>query len=136
MSRSGYDESDCFDQWPWIMWRGTVASALRGKRGQAFLKEMLTALDALENKRLVAEALVAGTEVCAMGAVAKARGIDMEMVDPEDPATVAGIFGIAGPMAQEIAYMNDEGGPHKETPEHRYQRMRKWIESKIKKETP
>jgi len=46
MSRSGYSD-DCDDQWSLICWRGAVKSAIRGKRGQAFLKEMLAALDAL-----------------------------------------------------------------------------------------
>jgi hypothetical protein len=46
MSRSGYDES-CDDNWGLICWRGAVASALRGRRGQAFLRELVDALDAV-----------------------------------------------------------------------------------------
>lgn len=45
MSRSGY--SDDIDQWDLICWRGAVASAIRGKRGQAFLLEMWKAMTAL-----------------------------------------------------------------------------------------
>ena len=45
MSRSGY--GDDIGQWDLIRWRGAVQSAMCGKRGQAFLKEMLAALDAL-----------------------------------------------------------------------------------------
>jgi hypothetical protein len=37
MSRSGY--SDDLENWSLIRWRGAVASAIRGRRGQAFLRE-------------------------------------------------------------------------------------------------
>jgi hypothetical protein len=50
MGRAGYSE-DC-DGWALIRWRGAVTSAIRGKRGQAFLREMLDALDALPVKRI------------------------------------------------------------------------------------
>ena len=55
MSRSGYH--DGIDQWDLIRWRGAVASAIRGKRGQAFLREMLDALDALPEPKLIAHDL-------------------------------------------------------------------------------
>jgi hypothetical protein len=45
MSRSGY--SDDLDPLALGRWRGRVASAMRGKRGQAFLREMLAAMDAM-----------------------------------------------------------------------------------------
>ena len=44
MSRSGYID-DMDDRWAAIMWRGAVKSAIKGKRGKAFFKEMLAALD-------------------------------------------------------------------------------------------
>ncbi len=56
MSRSGYSEDG--DQWQMIKWRGAVASAFRGRRGQAFLREMRDALDALPVKRLLRDELV------------------------------------------------------------------------------
>lgn len=143
MSRSGYSED--IDNWDLIQWRGRVASAIKGKRGQLFLLEMLASLDALPVKRLVAKELETpdlipcshwgmfeAESVCAIGAVGKRRGIDMAKLDPDDYATVAGTFGIAEPMAQEIVYMNDEWGAHKETPEARFQRMRAWVVSKIR----
>ena len=49
MSRSGYTE-DCDNL---TLYRQTVANALRGRRGQAFLRELLEALDALEVKELI-----------------------------------------------------------------------------------
>lgn len=134
MSRSGYSE-DCDDDLAAGRWRGRVASAMRGKRGQAFLREMLAALDAMPEKRLVAEVLegVDGA-VCAIGSVGKARGIDMSDIDPEDYGKVAATFGIAEPMAQEIVYMNDEYWDWKITPESRFEKVRAWIVSSIKAE--
>lgn len=52
MSRSGYADW-CDDNWAMIRWRGAVASAVRGKRGQAFLRELATTLDAMPEKRLI-----------------------------------------------------------------------------------
>ena len=64
MSRSGYSD-DCSGR-ELNLWRGAVESAIRGKRGQAFLREMLVALDAMPEKRLIAGELVTPTgEVCA-----------------------------------------------------------------------
>ena len=128
MSRSGYSDDICEYQWQHIMYRGAVASAFRGKRGQDFLKEMLVALDALPEKKLVAEELeTVDGAVCAIGAVGKARGIDQKAIDPEDAVRVAGTFGVAESMAREIVYVNDDWGPSKETPEARFIRMRAWI---------
>lgn len=129
MSRSGYDE-DC-DQWQLIKWRGAVTSALRGKRGQSFLREMLAALDALPIKRLISHHLVENGEVCAIGAVGLSRGIDMSSFDPQDSDAVASSFGIAPAMARELVYLNDEALPYwsNETPEQRYGRMYRWLEA-------
>lgn len=135
MSRSGY--SDDYEQWSFIMWRGAVTSAIRGKRGQAFFREMLTALDALPEPRLVANSLETSEgAVCAIGAVGKARGVGMDALDPEDMETVAGTFGIADAMAKEIVWINDEAGSHKETPEQRFVRVRKWVVRKIRWSEP
>lgn len=54
MSRSGYVDDG--EQWDMIRWRGAVNSAIRGKRGQAFLRELRDALDAMPEKRLVSGA--------------------------------------------------------------------------------
>lgn len=111
MSRSGYSED--LDNNQLNVWRGQVASAIRGKRGQMFLLEMLAALDALPRKELIKEAIVTPEgPVCAMGAVARRRGTDTSDLDPEDADSVAARFGIARQMAMEIAYINDEQGDY------------------------
>jgi hypothetical protein len=133
MSRSGYIEDWDGDDWQYALCRGRVVRAFRGKRGQAFLKEMLAALDAMPEKRLIAHDLeTSDGAVCAIGSVGKARGVDMSKLDPEDADTVAGTFGIAPSMAREIVYENDEGGIHNETPEDRFIRIRKWVVREIR----
>lgn len=132
MSRSGYDDydGDC-DQWQMIMYQGAVKSAFRGKRGQAFLREMLAALDALPIPILIANDLEADGAVCAIGAVGKARGVDMTKLDPEDAETVAGKFGIATCMAREIVYENDDWCGH-DSPIARWVKVRGWVQSQIR----
>lgn len=163
MSRSGYTD-DYDEDGTGGLWRGAVASALRGKRGQAFLRELAAALDAMPEKRLIANELEADGEFCTIGVLGAARGIDMAKIDPEDYYQVAAAFGIAPCMAQEIVYENDEVNdglewkkwevcgpmryfwPHWEKHERsgcmpmadaesvRWQRMRKWVAEHIKPE--
>lgn len=133
MSRSGYNEDWDGDQWTMIMYRGRVASAARGKRGQALLKDILIAMNAMPCKRLVAHELEqADGAVCAIGAAGKLRGVDMSKLDPDDPDTVAGQFNVADCLVREIVWENDDCGPRKETPEQRFERMRDWVRSQIK----
>jgi hypothetical protein len=108
VSRSGYSD-DC-DGWALIRWRGAVKSAINGSRGQAMLRELVQALDALPEKRLAPEALVtADGEYCALGALGRMRGIDLQGIDPEDREAVANAFGISEALAAEIMFLNDEG---------------------------
>lgn len=125
MSRSGYSD-DCENV---NLWRGAVERAIRGRRGQAFLREMASSLDAMPDKSLVAEELVTvGGDVCALGSVAITRKIATDGLDPEDYSSIARTFGISSAMAQEIMYQNDEGEYRiDETPQQRWQRMRKWV---------
>ncbi len=135
MSRSGYVE-DCDEEWRFALYRGRVTRAFRGKRGQAFLKEMLETLDAMPEKKLIANDLEADDGcVCAIGSVGKARGVDMSKLDPEDADGVAAKFGIATSMAREIVWVNDEDGERDETPERRFERVRAWIVKEILDDT-
>jgi hypothetical protein len=114
MSRSGYSD-DC-DGWALIRWRGAVTQAIRGQRGQAMLRELVQALDALPEKHLAAGSLVtAEGDCCTLGALGRARGMDMAPIDPEDREAVAKAFGVAEALAAEIMYLNDEEGPQEQT---------------------
>lgn len=145
MSRSGYSE-DCDNLG---LWRGAVQRAIAGKRGQAFLREMADALDAMPVKELVADDVVRDSEhVCAMGAVIVRRKIDVSEVDIYDADATADLLGIAGALAKEIAYENDECGrsydvegppqwgyvrpSRDETPGERWTRMRAWVAANLR----
>jgi len=133
MSRSGYSD-DC-GGWGLVCWRGAVKSALSGKRGQSFLVELRDALDAMPDKRLIADSLQAEGEFCTIGVLGAKRGVDMAALDPDDREAVGEAFGISPAMASEIVFMNDEGSWQTETPEQRWVRMRKWVDSNIQQVT-
>lgn len=107
MSRSGYSD-DC-DGWALIRWRGAVKQAISGARGQAMLRELVQALDALPEKRLAAGSLVTEDgDYCTLGALGRARGMDMAPIDPDDRESVANAFGVAEALAAEVMWMNDD----------------------------
>lgn len=160
MSRSGYSD-DC-DGWALIRWRGAVNSAIKGARGQAFFHELAAALDAMPEKRLIADELQnAAGEFCTIGVLGAARGVDMSNLDPDDREAVAAAFNIAPALAAEIVFENDEGlypwdwkdfevcgplrrfesrvrsvrVPVERVAEQRWSRMRAWVESNIAKAT-
>lgn len=126
MSRSEY--CDDLDTWAMIRWRGAVSAAIRGSRGQALLRELAEAMDAMPEKRLISNELEHRGQYCALGVVGKARGLDLEKIDPDEPYQVATAFDIAGALAREIVYVNDEGYFYNETPEQRWHRMRRWVD--------
>jgi hypothetical protein len=132
MSRSGYSD-DC-ENWSLICWRGAVASAIRGKRGQQFLIELREALDAMQEKRLIADELQDESGCyCTLGVIGAKRGLDMTGLDPSDREAVSLKFGVAEALAAEIAFENDgEWRWEKETPEGRWARMRKWVGDHIR----
>jgi len=106
MSRSGYSD-DC-DGSELALWRGAVASAIKGKRGQALLRETLAALEAMPVKKLIAHELAHDGDYCTLGVVGQVRGVDITKLDPEDRDAVANAFDIAPALAAEIVYENDE----------------------------
>lgn len=137
MSRSGYCDDWDGDDWQAALAMGTVASAIRGKRGQRFFRDLVAALDAMPAKRLIANVLIredsTGFEnVCALGALGKARGIDLKPLDPEDPHRIGEAFDISTTLAREVVYENDEAAGARETPEQRWFRVRAWAASKVK----
>lgn len=149
MSRSGYSY-DCENL---ELYRASVARALEGKRGQAFLRKLVEALDAMPIKELSAGTFQRGLSPCALGAAACHLGVDVSDLEPVEYGPdhygaverddVALRFNIAPSMAAEIMYENDEcgnalelGSPggtvpahwRPETDEERWQRMRDWAQ--------
>lgn len=108
MSRSGYSD-EIEDPLELGRWRGAVKSAICGKRGQAMLRDLLAALDAMPEKRLAADSLVnADGEYCTLGVLGAQRGIDLASLDPDDFDRVAEAFGVNAKVVQEIVFENDE----------------------------
>ena len=111
MSRSGYtDDND--DPLAHGRWRQAVKRAIEGQRGQALLRELVEALDAMPDKRLYSGSFAtAEGEFCALGVLGAKRGTKMDDLGDDydcEPETVGQRFGIAPAMAAEIMYMNDE----------------------------
>lgn len=145
MSRSNYSD-DCENL---ELWRGNVERTIKGKRGQALLKELEAALLALPERALCAND-VANPEdgtVCALGAVALKRKLEKGAVLPEalkriaeefpegcEAEELADAFKISSMLAREITYINDEDGRYDEKPQDRYERVLKWVKSQIKVE--
>ncbi len=111
MSRSGYiDDAD--DPLAHGRWRQAVKRALQGRRGQALLRDLVQALDAMDDKRLYAGSFAtADGEFCTLGVLGATRGTKMDDLGDDyecDTKAVGQRFGIAPAMAAEIMYMNDE----------------------------
>jgi hypothetical protein len=142
MSRHGYTDGgfdDDVSRARWIAWRGVIASATRGKRGQQFFRELLAALDAMPEKRLVEGELEADGENCALGVLGKAKGLDLDAVDTYDEQQLGTLFDIAGQLAQEVMYENDEYQepsiyppiPDDIKAARRWQHVRDWVAGQI-----
>lgn len=158
MSRSGYDyDGDCESNY-YLLYPSIVRRATNGKRGQDFFKSLRDALEALPEKRLVPDELQTVTgAVCALGALGRARGIELSKLDPEDVDEVAAAFDVAATLVREVTHTNDdefrqhgkriplywvqEERPHwlnaeprvyvPESPEERYKRVLDWVCSQI-----
>lgn len=130
MSRHGYSDN-CENV---AMWRGVIASASRGKRGQAFFRALLEALDSMPERRLVmGELQDKEGSVCALGCLGKARGVDLKTVDTEDWDGLGELFDIAPQLAQEVMYVNDDSW-RVTSPEERWSTVRAWAARHIRVE--
>lgn len=135
MSRSGYDgDCDYYDELAMGRWLGQVASATRGKRGQAFFRDLVEALEMMPEKRLIRNELRKDGEVCALGALGAKRGINLESLAPAEPEVIAQEFGVAHQLIREVVYQNDEVG-FRDTPERRWERLYAWAKSNLKVQT-
>lgn len=152
MSRSGYVE-DCGDydesQWQLIMYRGAVASAIRGQRGQQILIDLVRALDAMPERRLARRTFNTECGACALGAVAQQRGVDLsdleppkervmrgEEVDQVNTVELAKRLDIAESMAKEVMWENDDNFDDSPLGQYdRWSHMRTWALNNMSEET-
>lgn len=137
MSRHGYSDDWDGDNWEVIRAAGAYKAAVRGKRGQAFLRELAAALDAMPVKELVDEVLEEDGAYCALGVLGAARGIDLSALDTYDHQLLATTFGVSETLARHVMYENDERSfwqPHmteQQERERRWRRVRNWVESEL-----
>jgi hypothetical protein len=114
------------------LWQANCERSLRGKNGQQELRELKAALLALPSKELIGDLLEdEDGGVCAVGAYAKHKGIDLSKFDPEDATDEVGIAGgMPALVAWKVVEMNDLQFD-RESPAERYQKMLAWIDSKL-----
>lgn len=146
MSRHGYleDCGDYDDNLAQGRWQAQLRSATRGRRGQAFFRALVEALDALPEKSLVANSLETNEGgVCALGCLARHRGVDVKELDlggdyPDDEwedsdwDKLSNLFNIAPQVAREVMYVNDETwAPEPDANAVRWQKVRAWAARQI-----
>jgi hypothetical protein len=96
--------------------------------------ELLKALDAMPDKSLITGDLVTNEgDCCTIGSVLLHRGTEDPQRYHEDNESLAGELDVAECLVREIEWMNDDYGSIDETPSKRWERMREWVESQIKR---
>lgn len=147
MSRHGYTEDYDDDILRYGRYRGRVESTIRGRNGQAFLRELLANLDAMPVKELHAHVFNKDGCQCALGVALAARGQSID--EPEDPEDMddsvadeaAQKLGITRILAAEIMFINDDfiefrDGTADDSPDRRWAYVRRWVDQQIKPEPP
>ena len=133
MSRSGYIDDD-WDLLALGRYRAQVASAMRGRRGQQLLLDLVRALDALPIKELIPNELSSGDHYCALGAVGHYRRLLLTGVE-EDHLEIGERLDVAHQLVAEVMYVNDEAAIDPETPAERFARVRRWALRHLAPET-
>ena len=132
MSRTWEGESD--DPLDRGRYEAAKRSTLRDRRGQAFLRELIAALDALPRPELSEGALGDSDTgcVCALGAVALAQGDPFEELAKDEgnwsPEDAAGWYDISPTLANEIISANDDwrDGNSPDVRQSRWRHVRAW----------
>ncbi len=131
MSRSNYsDDCEYLD-----LYRASVDRAIKGRRGQSFLRELALEMDRMPEKKLVANVLIDPQgQCCTIGVLFKARRINVEAIDYNNARQIGEIAGIARSMAAEIEFENDDDECYAplELPQERWVRMREWVTSNLR----
>lgn len=146
------------EEWPgqFGLWDANCRRSIKGRKGQAALRELEAALLALPEKRLIADKLEDDEgRVCAIGALAKAKGVtpkadpDYEMeevgvelgmprmvawkVVAENDVTLDKVWNVAeGPLApNDYPYQGGLLLIRDVTPEERYEKMLAWVQEQL-----
>lgn len=136
--RINYCEEDFPGQFG--LWQANCTRSLKSKRGQASLLELEAALLALPTKRLIAGELDDGDDCCAVGALARFKGITPN-ADAEYEMEEVGVeCGLPKLVAWKVVEFNDvhmdrkwNGLKSREyTPEERYDALLKWVQGLLR----
>ncbi len=146
--RIGFSDDEEFPG-QFYLWEANCNRSLRGRAGQAALKELEAALLEMPQKRLIQHALSdAEGGVCAIGQLALTvklrrgmsevdarRELERESSDDFDTAQYARKhLGFPKLVAWSVVCENDDliGNARKETPEQRYERVLGWVRSQVR----
>lgn len=132
MSRISYSEDEDYPG-QFELWQANCRRSIKGKHGQEELRALRDALLALPDKCLIHEALTDDEGgVCAIGAYAKHKGLDLQKFDPEDETDEVGIAaGMPALVAWKVVEMNDMEFHSRFSPEERYARMLEWVNKQL-----
>ena len=130
---SRYSDCDDYDWEPWMEGQaaGALRSAIRGRRGQQLLRDLIAGLDALPVPELAAGALEDPKTgcVCALGAVRLQRGPEAVPLrfDPTDEDAdwreLAKPFDISETLANAVVSQNEYGSKRNDE----QSRRRRWL---------
>lgn len=130
---SRYSDCDDYDWEPWMEGQaaGALQSAIRGRRGQRLLRDLVAGLDALPVPELAAGALEDPETgcVCALGAVRLQRGPEAVPLrfDPTDEDVdwreLAEPFDISETLANAVVSQNEYGSKRNDE----QSRRRRWL---------
>jgi hypothetical protein len=130
---SRYSDCDDYDWEPWMEGQaaGALQSAIRGRRGQQLLRDLVAGLDALPEPELAAGALEDPKTgcLCALGVVRLQRGPEAVPLrfDPSDPDVdwreLAEPFGISETLANAVVSQNEYGSKCNDE----QSRRRRWL---------
>jgi hypothetical protein len=127
--RIAYSEDEGFPG-QFELWQANCDRSLHGKSGQRALRDLEAALLALPDKRLIVGLLTDDEGgVCAVGAYAQYKGVDLLQYDPEDSAELVGMAAgmprlVAWAVVEHNDFIFDRDDP---TPEERYTRVLHWV---------
>lgn len=127
------------------LWEHNVATSISGARGQRVLHELEAALLALPERKLIHGTLATSEgDVCAIGALAKAKGLlprnlptraRVEELGPDEDWTetlaVGQKCGMTGTLAWTIGSLNDETLANTDD-EGRYEAVLEWVRKHLR----
>lgn len=133
MRISWSDEEDRPGQFD--LWQANCRRSLNGRAGQEALRDLESALLAMPEKRLIVDDLAVDGEVCAVGALMRARGVPqgrLEEISGDDDTDVLAAKEARVPrlVGWKLVELNDYELEHV-TPEQRYERVLDWVRERL-----